>query len=208
MVEEYRRNVRLAGLGYIIYGIAYNDGVLACGIFDARDDCRAGRTERRQVLGVEDVPDASAVEFAELCFALVACPGVFRRSLLDNLHDVILPRLIAFLDSLVEAAPAGALVVDGDASFEPSESLEQGFFQGEAALFTESAVQFGRTFRRGSTVDVEFQVLCRYVSVSCVNVFYKLVNLPFVVGEVGIEAAYTDSIVYFERVAGFSGVSL
>ena len=100
------------------------------------------------------------------------------------------------------------MVVDRDTSLEPTESLEQSFFQGEATLFAESAVQFDGAFRRGSTVDVEFQVLCRYVSVSGVNVVYKLVNLPFVVGEVGIEAAYTDSIVYFERVASFCGVTL
>ena len=208
MVEEHWSNVRLTGLGYIIYGVAYHDGVLACRVLDTGDNGRTRGAESRQVLGVEYTPNATAVELAEFGFAIIARPCVFRGSFLNNLQNIVLPGLVAVLDGLVKTTPASTLVVNRDTSLKPSESLKQSFLQSQAALLTETAVQLNGTFGRGTTVNIKFQVLRRYVSIGSVNVIYELVNLPFVIGEVGIEAAYSDSIVYFERVAGFSGVAL
>ena len=107
------------------------------------------------------MPNGSLVHLAQLNFTRVDSPS---RSLLvalaQNLHHLLAPRLTALTDKLVESTPAGSLVDGGDAGGKRlkallTEALPKDMTQGDGTLLAQTAVEFLRTFGRGTAIDAD-----------------------------------------------------
>lgn len=138
-------------------GVAHHDGVANGNARLPADDGGGAAAERGEVLLKEHGPHLAALQATQLPLAVVSLVGADGCRQLDDAQHFVAPRLVAASHQVVEAIPAGSLVVNDNLAYAVSQALAHEAAHGLTSVLAQPLVHIGQTFGRSATIDVKAQ---------------------------------------------------